>query len=112
MSSKTNESVEQGFTCGGKLCEKPPKSSVTVGKNVVIPKDIIAAKRSDTILGKERLSDPESGEVFEFDQGFYQKEYRLHPHKFNRNNLRPLGDDEWKLWNKPPLDGKKHVRYR
>ena len=70
--------------------------------------DIIAEKRSDAILGKERLYDPNTGEVYEFENGFHDK-YRLDPGKWNLADLKPLPGDNYDLWTKPPLDGDQHV---
>jgi hypothetical protein len=50
-----------------------------------------------------------SGEVYEFENGFYDK-YRLDQNKYEMNNLQPLPNDNHELWTKPPLDGYKHLR--
>jgi len=71
--------------------------------------DIIAEKRSDAILGKERLYDPDTGQVYEFENGFYDK-YKLEPGKWNLSDLTPLPDNKYDLWMKAPLDGKQHMR--
>ncbi|MCE5314301.1 MAG: hypothetical protein ABFD49_04340 [Armatimonadota bacterium] len=71
--------------------------------------DIIAEKRSDAILGKERLYDPDSGDVYEFDNGFYDK-YKVHSNEYEMSNLQPLPNGNHDLWTKAPLDGAKHIR--
>lgn len=71
--------------------------------------DIIAEKRSDAILGNERLYDPNTGEVYGFENGFYDK-YQLDQNKYEMNNLQPLSDDNYDLWMKAPLDGYRHLR--
>lgn len=71
--------------------------------------DILSEKWSDATLGRERLYDPNSGEVYEFENGFYDK-YALDQNKYELNNLQPLPDDSHDLWMKPPLDGYKHLR--
>ena len=71
--------------------------------------DILSEKYSDATLGRERLYDPNTKEVYEFDNGFYDK-YRLDQNKYEMNNLQPLPDDNHDLWTKPPLDGYKHLR--
>lgn len=70
--------------------------------------DILSEKWSDTILGKERLYDPDSGEVYEFDQGFYDR-YRLNTAQYNRPSLIPLPDGNAALWGKAPLNGNARV---
>lgn len=71
--------------------------------------DIIAEKRSDAILGKERLYDPNTGEAYEFENGFYDK-YKLKGNRYKMNNLQPLPENNYDLWMKAPLDGYKHLR--
>jgi hypothetical protein len=71
--------------------------------------DILSEKYSDATLGRERLYDPNTKEVYEFDNGFYDK-YRLDQNKYEMNNLQLLPNDNHELWTKPPLDGYKHLK--
>ncbi len=71
--------------------------------------DIISEKRSDAILGKERVYDPETGEVYEFETGFYDT-YDINRERYEMNNLQPLPEDNWNLWMEAPLDGERHLR--
>jgi hypothetical protein len=71
--------------------------------------DIISEKMGDSIMGKERLYDPDTGNVYEFDVGFYDK-YSLDQNKYEMNNLTPLPGDDYSLWTAAPLDGYKHLR--
>jgi hypothetical protein len=71
--------------------------------------DILSEKYSDVTLGRERLYDPNTKEVYEFENGFYDK-YRLDQNKYEMNNLQPLPNDNHDLWMKAPLDGYKHLR--
>ncbi len=71
--------------------------------------DILAEKTSDAILGKERLYDPNTGEVYEFENGFYDK-YNSDREGYEMNDLKLLPDDSHELWMKACLDGYKHVR--
>nr|CBH36737.1 hypothetical protein BSM_02140 [uncultured archaeon] len=71
--------------------------------------DITAKKRSDAILSKERAYDPETGNVYEFDSGFYEK-YNINREKYEMNNLKPLPGDDWDIWMKAPLDGYRYVK--
>ncbi len=71
--------------------------------------DIIAEKKSDTILGKERLYDPDTGEVYEFENGFYDT-YKLNRNRYEMNNLQPLPENDYELWMKATLDGYKYLR--
>ena len=71
--------------------------------------DIMAEKGSDAILSKERVYDPETGNVYEFDSGFYEK-YNINREKYEMNNLKPLPGDDWGIWMKAPLDGYRYVK--
>jgi len=71
--------------------------------------DILSEKYSDATLGRERLYDPNTKEVYEFENGFYDK-YRLDQNKYEMNNLQLLPDNNHELWTKPTLDGYKHLR--
>lgn len=71
--------------------------------------DIIAEKRSDGILGRERLYNPDSGEVYEFKNGFYDS-YDSNRGRYEMNNLAPLPDSDHNLWMKTPLDVPRNLR--
>lgn len=72
--------------------------------------DIISEKRADAIRGIERLYDPETNTVYEFENGFFEK-YNLQRNRYNLSNLQPLPDNSYKLWTSPPLNGTAHLRY-
>lgn len=71
--------------------------------------DIISEKRSDAILGKERLYDPSTNQVYEVDNGFFEK-YDLNRNKFEMNNLKLLTGDNYNLWMQSPLYGSKYIK--
>lgn len=71
--------------------------------------DILAEKRSDAILGTERLYDPETGDVYEFENGFFDR-YDLERNSYEMNNLELLPDGDYDLWMKPTLNGSNHLR--
>jgi hypothetical protein len=71
--------------------------------------DIIAEKRSDAILEKERVYDPETGEVYMFENGFYDK-YNINRDRYEMNNLQPLPENNYDLWMEASLDGYKYLR--
>ena len=66
--------------------------------------DILAEKWSDTIRASERLYDPETREVYEFENGFYET-YDLHRSQYRLDELERLPDGDYELWMTPPLDG-------
>lgn len=71
--------------------------------------DIVAEKRSDAILGRERIYNPQTRQVYEFTNGFYER-YRLKRHKYDMSNLQPLPGNDHGLWTAAPLDGPKELR--
>jgi hypothetical protein len=70
--------------------------------------DIIAEKRSDTMLGMERLYDPDTGKVYEFENSFYDT-YDLNRRQYEMNNLRLLEGENYDLWMAPRLNGPRHL---
>jgi hypothetical protein len=70
--------------------------------------DILAEKRSDALLGKERLYDPGTGEVYEFNNGFHDQ-YRLNPQGYRIPGLQPLPAGDHGLWTAPARDGYRHL---
>ena len=70
--------------------------------------DVMAEKRSDAILGKERLYDPGTGEVYEFENGFHDR-YRLNPGAYRNANLEPLPAGDHGLWTAPTRDGRREL---
>lgn len=70
--------------------------------------DILTEKRSDAMLGKERLYDPGTGEVYEFDNGFYDR-YQLNPGDYRNPNLQPLPEGDYGLWTAPAQDGAREL---
>ena len=71
--------------------------------------DVLAEKTSDAILGRERLYDPNTGEVYDFENGFYDK-YNLDRDRYEMNDLQLLPDEGHQLWMKAPQDGYKNLR--
>jgi hypothetical protein len=70
--------------------------------------DILSEKWSDTILSKERLYDPDTGNVYEFDLGF-REQYETNREQYRLQNLQPLPDDDYDVWMTPPLVGEGHL---
>ncbi len=68
--------------------------------------DIISEKRSDVILGMDRVYDPDTKEVYEVPNGFYD-DYNINRQKFEMDNLQKLPDNDWNLWTSATLDGNK-----
>jgi len=66
--------------------------------------DIISEKRSDAILGNDRVYDPDTETVYEVPLGFYE-DYSLYREQYNMNNLQELPDGDWNLWTAPTKSG-------
>jgi hypothetical protein len=62
--------------------------------------DIISEKRSDVMLGNDRVYNPDTGEVFEVDNGWYD-DYNMNRQNFQMSNLERLPDTDWNLWTAP-----------
>jgi hypothetical protein len=62
--------------------------------------DIISEKRSDAILGNERVYNLDTGTIYEVPLGFYD-EYNIHRERYNMDNLQLLPDNDWNLWTAP-----------
>jgi len=53
-----------------------------------------SSRRSDAILGNKRVYDPETGDVYEVENGFYDT-YIINRDQYEMSNLQPLPDDSW-----------------
>jgi hypothetical protein len=62
--------------------------------------DIYSQKKSDEILGRDRVYDPDTGIVYEVSPGFYAN-YNLNRDRYRQENLQPLPDDDLELWTAP-----------
>ncbi len=98
-----------GIMKAGKTLRETSDMIMEGWKNRKKTHDIIAEKRSDGILGKERLYNPDTGEVYEFENGFYDS-YDLNRQRYEMNNLVPLPDRDHDLWMKAPRDGPRNLR--
>ena len=70
--------------------------------------DILSEKWSDTILSRERMYDPDTGNVYEFELGF-QEQYELNREQYRLENLQLLPESDYDLWMSPPLDGEQFL---
>jgi hypothetical protein len=62
--------------------------------------DILSEKWSDSILDYERVYNPETGEVYRVENGFYEN-YDIHRGNYQMNNLQQLPSNDWDLWTAP-----------
>jgi hypothetical protein len=68
--------------------------------------DEFLEKFSDSILDRDRVYNPDTGEVYEVDPNFYTY-YDLHRDQYNYQNMRELQPGEWLKYT--PLDGSLHI---
>lgn len=66
--------------------------------------DIAPQQWSDAMLGYERVYDPDSGEVYHVENGFYDR-YDLDRGSYDMSDLQQLPAGDVGLWTTPPLDG-------
>ena len=69
--------------------------------------DEFLEKFSDSILDRDRVYNPDTGEVYEVDPNFYTY-YDINRDQFNYQNMRELQPGEWLKYT--PLDGNLHIQ--
>ena len=65
--------------------------------------DILSEKRSDVILGYERVYNEDTDEVYRVENGFYD-EYNINRQVFEMGNLQKLPESNWELWTSSTSD--------
>jgi hypothetical protein len=93
----------------GKTLSEASGSIMTSWENRSHSHDIISQRRSDAMMGRERLYDPQTKTVYQIDNTFLDR-YRTEPGKYNLNNLQKLPADDYTLWKQPTLNGADHIR--
>lgn len=71
--------------------------------------DILSEKRSDAILGRERVYNPDTGDVYYVENGFYDP-YNINRENFEMDRLQKLPENDWNLWTAPTADGSQYIR--
>lgn len=71
--------------------------------------DVSAEKWSDAMRGVERLYDPSSGDVYEFENGFYDT-YKNNSSDYKLTGLQPIPDDAYDIWTSAARDGYQYIR--
>ncbi len=71
--------------------------------------DILSEKRSDAMLDRARVYDPDTGNVFEVENGFFD-DYDLHRSNYEMSGLQALPSSDHELWVSPTLNGQEHIR--
>ena len=69
--------------------------------------DEFLEKFSDSILDRDRVYNPDTGEVYEVDPNFYTY-YDINRDQYNYQNMRELQPGEWLKYS--PLDGNLHIQ--
>lgn len=65
-------------------------------------KDVIMEKSGDQFMGVERVYDPDTDEVYEVKNGFFDH-YNTHKQEYKKGNLQQLPDNDYNLWDKAPI---------
>jgi hypothetical protein len=65
--------------------------------------DVMAEKRADAIRGYDRVYNPDSGETYHVEPGFWDR-YDQNRNTFELSNLQRLPDNDHGLWTSPPRD--------
>lgn len=66
--------------------------------------DILSEKRSDAILSRDRVYNPDTGEVYYVENGFYDG-YDINRERYVMDNLQQLPGNDWDLWTAPTSPG-------
>jgi len=106
---RQQQSAYQGILKAGKTLSETSDIIMQGWENRNRTEDVLSEKTSDAILGRERLYNPGTGQVYEFENGFYDR-YQIRQNEYEMNNLQPLPADSYDLWTTPPLDGHAHLR--
>ncbi len=91
----------QGIIRAGETLQETSDLIMKGWKNRSRQYDIIAEKRSDSILGFERVYDPATGNTYHVRPKFWQY-YKLNRNRFEMKNLRLIPNNSYELWNKAP----------
>lgn len=102
---KAQQQQLQGILRAGNTLAETSDIIMDVWENRSRSDDIISEKRSDVMLGNERVYDPDTGTVYEVPLGFYD-DYNISREKYKMDNLQLLPDNNWDLWTAPtdPVD--------
>lgn len=102
------EQTYQGILQAGKILSETSDIIMQGWEERSQVHDVLSEKWSDTILGKERLYDPDTGDVYQFGLGFRDR-YEANREEYRLRNLQPLPEDDYDLWKRPPLDGEQNL---
>ncbi len=109
LCQREQQATTQAIIARGQILSETSDIITQNWKNRSRSDDVIAAKWSDTMLGKERLYEPATGLVYEFNSGFYNQ-YNLDRNQYQMNNLQPLPESNHDLWIQVTLDGHANLR--
>ena len=87
----------QGILDAGKTLSETSDTIMSVWDNRNKVDDILSEKRSDVMLGNDRVYNPDTGTVYDVQNGFYDN-YNINREKYDMSNLQQLPDNSWDLW--------------
>jgi hypothetical protein len=97
---KAQQQQLQGILRAGNTLAETSDIIMDVWENRSRSDDIISEKRSDAMLGNDRVYDPDTGTVYEVPLSFYD-EYNISREEYKMDNLQLLPDNNWDLWTAP-----------
>ncbi len=101
---KQQQQQALGILKAGRTLSETSDIIMDVWENRNRSDDIISEKRSDAMLGTERVYNPDTGTVYEVPLGFYDA-YNIRRQQYNMDNLQLLPDNNWGLWTAPTASG-------
>jgi len=93
----------QGILKAGRTLSETSDIIMSSWENRNRAEDIISEKRSDAIMGRDRVYDPATGEVYKVQNGFYDS-YDINREKYTMSDLQLLPGNDWNLWTSPMQD--------
>jgi hypothetical protein len=77
--------------------------------NRTAAQDIMAYQYNDSAMGVEKVWDPVTQTVYEFEAGWYDQFYAPNPEQYNISTLEPMPDGRVDLWEGIILNGPTYV---
>jgi len=94
-----------GILEAGRILESSSDTIIEVWENKLRSEERMSEQMNDTILGRSRLYNPETDEVYGITPEFYGY-YTVHSSEFEMNYLEEVPDDKWGY---APLNGAEHI---
>ncbi len=97
---QSSNEATAGILKAGKTLSETSDIIMSAWENRNTVDDILSEKRSDAMLGVDRVYSPDTGSVYEVSSGWYD-DYNSNRQNFQMSNLQKLPDNSWDLWTAP-----------